>query len=184
MTRTFDPANPPGDMPALGQGEEAECDSNFFSNASVGGEIKETDAGHAWVTISQVTVDLQLSVTIWAPTNASPHVIEHEQGHRQISEHYYLTAGEIARKIADNYIGQKVEISGTDFAGRSNELFRRMASEITVEYNKQLNPEPAQILYDGITDHGRNEAVVQDAVASAIRNVGMHQNGAAAVPGN
>ena len=46
-----------------------------------------------------------------------------------------------------------------------------MAAEVTAEYNKELNPGPAQLLYDDITDHGRNDVVVQDAVAHAIKNV-------------
>lgn len=46
-----------------------------------------------------------------------------------------------------------------------------MAGEITDEYRKQLNPEPAQLLYDSITDHSRNEVAVKDAVAHVIKNV-------------
>src|SRR5438309_2558280 len=90
--RTFDPANPPADMPPLGTGEQAECDSNFLSDASVGGETQQTDARHAFVTITQIKIALQLNITIWAPANVSSHVMEHEGGHRQISEHYYETA--------------------------------------------------------------------------------------------
>jgi hypothetical protein len=182
-TRTFDPANPPADMPPLSEGEEAECDSNFLSSASVGGEIQETDRGHAWVTISQINVKLELNVTIWAPASASPHVIEHEDGHRQISTHYYDGAAEIARSIAAKYIGEKTEVTGTDLAAESNQVFQRVAHDITDEYNRELNPEPAQLLYDEITDHGRNEVVVQDAVTSAIKNTGMQPN-RVAVPGN
>jgi hypothetical protein len=47
-----------------------------------------------------------------------------------------------------------------------------MASDITDEYAKELNPEPSQQLYDSITDHSRNDVVVADAVAAAIRNAG------------
>jgi hypothetical protein len=171
-------------MPPLNEGEEAECDSNFLSSATVGGEVKRTDGGHACVTISQIDVRLQLNVTIWAPANASPHVIEHEQGHRQISDHYYDNADELAREIAAKYLGEKTEVMGTDLAAQSNQLFQRVANEITDEYNRELDPEPAQLLYDQITDHGRNEVIVQDAIASAIKNVRMPMNRPAFVPGN
>src|SRR5947208_8486002 len=40
---TFDPAAPPADMPPLASGEEAECDSNFISNASVKGRSETVD---------------------------------------------------------------------------------------------------------------------------------------------
>lgn len=183
--RSFDPASPPPEMPRLAEGEEAECDSNFLSNASVGGQVQQTDATHALVTILQIEVTLQLNVDIWTPANATPHVIEHEGGHRQISEHYYETAGELAQRIAGKYMGQKMEVSGTDLAGESNKLFQEVATEITDEYNKQLSPEPAQLLYDNITDHGRNEVVAQDAVASTLKNAASESSSRpASLPGN
>jgi hypothetical protein len=40
----------------------------------------------------------------------------------------------------------------------------------------ELNPEPTQLLYDTITDHGRNEVVVRDAVAHALKNVTIESN--------
>lgn len=184
VTRTFDPASPPSDMPPLAPGEEAECDSNFLSNASVGGKTQRTDATHAFVTITQIKLSLQLNVTIWAPANVSPHVMEHEDGHRQIAEHYYQTAGDLAQRIASEYIGEKVEVTGTDLGAESSKLLQQMASEITDKYNKGLNPEPTQLLYDSITDHGRNEVIVKDAIASAIKNVVIESPQPPTIPGN
>jgi hypothetical protein len=182
--RTFDPASPPADMPPLGTGEQAECDSNFHSDASVGGETQQTDATHAFVTITQIKMTLQLNITIWAPANVSSHVMEHEEGHRQISEHYYETADKVAERIAAKYIGEKIEVTGADLTSESSKYLQQTATEITNEYEKELNPEATQLLYDSITDHGRNEVVVKDAVASAIKNVIAQSRPPAATPGN
>ncbi len=171
VNRTFDPADEPPDMPPLTPGENAECDSEFLSNASVGGETRQSDAKHATVTITHVSVTLQLNISIWTPTDVTQHVMEHEEGHRQISEYYYQTADKTAEQIAAPYIGRQVDISGTDLNAESNKLLQQMAGEITDEYRKQLNPEPAQLLYDSITDHSRNEVAVKDAVAHVIKNV-------------
>jgi hypothetical protein len=168
---TFDPAAPPADMPPLSTGEVALCDSNFVSNASVGGESQRTDATHGTVTITKVNVTLQLNINIWVPIGATLRVIEHEQGHRQISEYYYQTAGKLAERIAAKYLGRQVDITGTDLSAESSKILEQMAREVTNEYNKELNPGPTQLLYDDITDHGRNDVVVQDAVAHAIKNV-------------
>ena len=184
VSRTFDPTSPPSDMPPLSLGEEAECDSNFLSSASVAGQTQKSDATHAFVTITQIKLTLQLNVTIWTPSNVSPHVIEHEEGHRQIAEHYYQTAGELARRIASEYTGEKVEVTGTDISAESSKLLQQVATEITDKYNRALNPEPTQLLYDSITDHGRNEVVAKDAVASAIKNVVIESSQLPAVPGN
>jgi hypothetical protein len=183
-TRTFDPASPPADMPPLAIGEEAECDSNFLSSANVAGQTQKTDATHAFVTVSRIDMTLQLKVTIWAPANAAPHVIEHEQGHRQLAEHYYQTADQLAQRIADDYMGQVVEISGTDLSAESSKVLLQIATEIADKYSKKLNPEPAQLLYDSITDHGRNDVIVKDAVAAAIKNVAAESIQPAASTGN
>ena len=168
-SRTFDPASPPADMPPLASGETAECDSEFLSSASVRGEPRQADATHATVTITQIKMTLQLNINIWVPAEATQHLKEHEEGHRQISEYYYLAADKVAERIATTYLGKQVEITGTDLGVESSKMLQQMATAITDEYNKELNPGPAQLLYDSITDHGRNEVVVKDAVAHALK---------------
>lgn len=157
-------------MPRLGPGEEAVCDSNFLSNASVAGEVERTDATHAIVTITHVKVTLQLSVTIWVPVNASQHVTDHEEGHRQISEYYYQTADKVAEQVAAAYIGKRDLITGSDLNAELTKFLQQTGAEITDEYDKELNPEPAQLRYDTITDHSRNEVVSTDAVAQALKD--------------
>jgi hypothetical protein len=183
-SRTFDPAAPPADMPPLHSGESAECDSDFLSNASVGGKSRQMDATHATLTVTQIKVTLQLFITIWVPTGVSQHVIEHEEGHRQVSEYYYQTAGKLAERIAATYMGKQVEIAGVDLTAESNKALQQMAAEITDEYNKELNPGPTQLLYDAITDHGRNEVVVKDAIAHALKNTTIESTQPATNPGN
>jgi hypothetical protein len=170
-THTFDPAAPPSDMPSLAPQETAECDSSFRSGASVRGESRKSDATHATLTVTQVKVTLQLNINIWVPISASPQLIDHEEGHRQISEYYYQTADKLAEQIAATYIGKQVEISGTDLNAESNKALQQIATEITDEYNQQLNPAPTQLFYDSISDHGRNGTIAQDAVAHALKNI-------------
>ena len=175
-SRTFNPASPPADMPPLPSGENAECDTNFVSNAIVGGRSRQSDATHATITITQIKVTLDLIVTVWVPAGVTQHVIEHEEGHRQISENYYQTADKVAERIAAKYMGKQVDITGTNLNAESTKLLQQMGAEITEEYNKELNPEPAQLLYDSITDHSRNEVVAGDAVAHALKNVAFESN--------
>lgn len=169
--RTFDPAMPPPDMPPLNSGEGAECDSDFLSNASVGGETRQTDATHATVTVTKIRATLQLNITIWVPAGASQHVVEHEAGHRQISEYYYQTADQLAQRIASSYLGKQIEIEGADLNAESNNALQQMATEINDEYKRELDPEPTQLLYEVITNHGRNEVVARDAAAHAIESI-------------
>jgi hypothetical protein len=171
--RTFDPANPPSDMPSLNQGENAACDSDFSSNATVAGQTRQTDATHATLTVTHIKMDLQLNLTIWVPNDVTQHVSEHEEGHRQISEYDYQTADKLAERIASAYVGRQVEIAGTDLQAEANKFLQQTAAAITADYSRELNPGPTQLLYDSITDHSRNEVVVKDAVAHAIKNTAI-----------
>ncbi len=168
--RTFNPSAPPPEMPPLSPGEVAVCDSNFTSSAALTGENHRADGTHATLTITGAKVTLQANITIWVPTGASQHVIEHEQGHRRISEYYYRTADQVAEQIAETYIGRQVPVEGADLDTKANATLRQLASEFTAEYGKQLDPDPAQELYDTITDHSRNETPVNDAIAAAIKD--------------
>jgi hypothetical protein len=165
---TFDPENPPSDMPPFAPGELAVCDSNFLSDANVGGEASEIDSTHAIVTVTSVTLNLQLDINIWVPTTASQHVVEHEQGHREISEHFYQNADKLAAQIASTYLGRKFPIAGTDLHAELSKLLQQMGAEITQQYTKQLDPNPTQLRYDAITDHSRNDVSAKDAVTQAL----------------
>src|SRR6267378_4183647 len=58
--------------------------------------INKQPVAIANLTITQITVTLQLNINIWVPTGVTQHVIEHEEGHRQVSEYYYQTADKLA----------------------------------------------------------------------------------------
>jgi hypothetical protein len=171
--RTFDPAQSPSDMPPLTPEDNAACDSNFLSNATVAGQMRQTDATHATISVTHIKMDLQLNLTIWVPNNVTQRVTEHEEGHRQISEYYYQTADKLAERIATTYVGKQVEITGVDLQAASNNFLQLTATAITADYGRQLNPRSTQLLYDNITDHSRNDVVVKDAVAHAIKNASI-----------
>ena len=173
VSHTFEPAAPPADMPPLPAGENAECDSNFLSRASVRGQPRKSDATHVVVTITQVIMTLKLDVNIWLPAGATQIVADHEEGHRQISEYYYATANKLAERIAGSYIGKRLEVSGADLNAETAKVLLQTAGDITSEYNKELNPNPTQLLYDNITDHSRNGVTAKDAVDNALKNAAI-----------
>jgi hypothetical protein len=184
-SRTFDPNSPPPDMPPLSTGELAVCDSNFTANALVSGQSRKLDATHAMVTVTGVKMTLQLSITAWTPTGATEHVVEHEQGHREISEYFYKSADQLAAQIANRSLGKQIPVSGTDLNAAINETLQQIGAEITAEYGKELNAEATQLKFDEITDHGRNDIDAKDAVAEAIKETpGNPAQSAAASPSN
>lgn len=184
-THTFDPTMPPAEMPPLSEGETAECESNFTSNASVSGQSRRTDATHALLTITQVKVTLGLEVNIWVPVEATQHVIEHEDGHRQISEYYYQSADQVAERIAATYMGKKIVVTGSDLDAALDKSLKQAGAEITDEYDKEMNTEATQLRYDDITDHSRNEVNAADGVDQALKDMAVDSSEpAATAPGN
>jgi hypothetical protein len=81
-------------------------------------------------------------------------------------------------------MGKQVDINGIDLGAESTKMLRQMAAEIADEYKKELNPGPTQLLYDSITDHGRNEVIVKDAVAHALKNTVIESAQPATNPAN
>jgi hypothetical protein len=176
-TRYFDPKRPPRDRPPLSGPEEAVCAGDFLSDASVGAQAVQTDATHAKATINRIKVTLQLDMTIWLPNNPQKWTVEHEEGHRQISEYYYRNAEVIARRVAEPYIGKTFEISGPDLRRALSAAVGKIAEEITSEYNRQMPVETTQERYDTITEHSRKDIPVPDAVAQALKETYPAQSG-------
>jgi hypothetical protein len=123
--------------------------------------------------ITQVIVTLQLHINIWLPAGATQIVAEHEDGHREISEYYYQTADKLVEQIAATYIGRRLEVTGPDLDAESAKMLQQVASDITNEYNRQLNSNPTQLLYDNITDHSPNGVFAKDAVDHALKNAAI-----------
>lgn len=168
----------------MAPGELAVCDSNFLSVANVTGNSRQNDATDALVTVTQVKVTLQLNITIWVPNDATQHIIEHEQGHREISEFYYQTADKIAQQIAAKYLGRQFQVSGADLNSAIDKALQQMGAEITQEYDKELNPEPAQERYETLTNHGSNDVDAKDAVSQVLNNATVSPNAPATIPKN
>jgi hypothetical protein len=167
-TRRFNPASPPPDMPPLHVGEQAQCESDFMASALVSSQRRRTGATGATLTITQVKLALQLGIVLWVPEDVSQKVLEHEEGHRQISESYYAHADKVAARVAASYIGKELAITGGDIDGEADKALQNVGSEITAEYIRQLDPNSAQLRYDEITDHARNDVLVRDAVSQVL----------------
>jgi hypothetical protein len=136
-----------------------------MSSALVSGQTRRTGVTTATLSITQVKMKLGLAITIWVPDGVTQKVLEHEEGHRRISEFFYQDADRLAARVAATYIGRQLNITGNDLNSEANKALQQIGDEITAEYTRQLDPGPAQLRYDDITDHARNEVLVQDAIA-------------------
>jgi hypothetical protein len=88
--RTFNPRNPPADMPKLAPHEAAVCVSDFRLNTNLSYQIDRHSVGGAVTrevaSVVKVTMRLELKITIWLPENAVPKLVKHEEGHSEMAQ--------------------------------------------------------------------------------------------------
>jgi hypothetical protein len=175
--RTFDPRNPPKDMPPLGRDADAVTHFKFgcATSASYAVTSRQRDrrSGDSTATarINDLTVKLDLEITIWLPRGARPKLVEHEEGHRVIAERIYATADEPARREAQKWIGRSVTGRGRTAAAAADEAVRDANHQFCQAYLDATSGWSGRVgdLYDDITDHGRrNPPAVDEAIAMAF----------------
>src|SRR6187401_3561508 len=158
MTRTFNAKKPPKEMPPLKPGEAAVCESKFLCQVQVEVEISSTPGERPECKITGIKSELRLDVVIWLPSDSTHKIRVHEDGHRQISEHFYSKAEDVAKKLGAKYVGQSLEIKTSDQA-ETRPVIQRVANEFCQEYlgTIEVPSEKVQMKYDELTDHGRNK---------------------------
>ena len=167
-TRTFSPRNPPKDMPPLKPGEAAVTESRFACGVQVIVEISSTPGQKPTCTITGIEANLRLDVIIWLPTDTTPKIRAHEDGHRQISEVFYAHADSVAKDLSAKYVGRTLDINGTDKKD-TQPAIERVATEFCQEYLGAIEApsQKVQERYDELTDHGRNRLAEKDAILRA-----------------
>jgi len=68
---------------------------------------------------------LQLNINIWCQLGVSQHVIEHEEGHRQVSEYYLPDADNSPSESAATYMGKQSKSPGTDLGAESRKMLQQ-----------------------------------------------------------
>lgn len=171
VTRAFDPAHPPREMPPLKSDEAAVCSSKFSCGVQIEVEVSQVEGEKPKMQITGVTADLILDVIMWLPVEASEKIRLHEEGHRQISQIYYQRGEETARTLASQYIGRELNVSSTQPTA-TQPIIQRIASEFCHEYLGRIETpsEKAQQRYDALTDHGRNRLNEQEAIRQALKS--------------
>jgi hypothetical protein len=173
--RKFDRQHPPSDMPPL-EPKEAAVTKSVFGIATqfsvqVMSEEKRGGKTVAKVKVTSVTVDLSLKITVWVPNDAPRVIIDHEEGHRQISEYFYKDAEKIARNIGQKYLGQVYEAEGSDAEAASRAALDKAINELSQKYMGETQNVSARAneVFDEITSHGRNQNIsVEKAMKQSI----------------
>lgn len=175
--KSFDPANPPADMPKLSGREAAVTVSYFGAESHVGGAVigKQATATGASETLRVDTVEmlLKLRIVIWLPRQANDKLAHHEDGHRQIAELFYRRAESIARREVGPLIGTTVCGNGKDAEAAGDDALKSAAEMLGKKFLADIDTPCATVQerYDQLTEHGTNAVSEDRAIREALRAV-------------
>ena len=175
--KTFDPKNPPPNVkPHLEGGFAAYTSSEFAVGWQTSFSVEELPAAadrstRVRVTVRGLEVTLSLTTTLWLPTNADKRIVDHEQGHRTIAEHYYASADGRARRVAEAMVGQQVEGTGGTSEAAQQDASKQLQRQWQERFFNAVNQSSkgAQERFDKMTKHGTVLTLsVDDAVRRSI----------------
>jgi hypothetical protein len=171
-TRSFDPAKPPPEgMPKLNGDEAAVTSSKFSCGVKV--EVSITPGERATLTVTGIELTLGCSIVEWLPTDATAKIKAHEGAHREITQRYYARAGDVAKRLAQQFVGRTYPVKSADSKDTSP-VMQQVTSELSRKYFAAVEApsQKAQEAFDRITDHGRNDVAEKDAIRQAIGEAG------------
>jgi len=173
--RKFDREHPPSDMPPLEPQEAAVTKSVYGIATQFSVQLVSEDqrAGKtvAKIKVANVALDLTLKITEWVPNDAPRIIVDHEEGHRQISEYFYKDAEKIARGIAEKYVGKVYEAEGSDADAAGKAALEKGINEVSQKYMAETQSVSvrANQIFDELTQHSRNQRIsVDKAVKESI----------------
>ena len=173
-TRTFDPRNPPPEMPPLREGEAAVTESNFSCQTVIAATIidqqRSSQGCTATVRVTSVKTTITLGITIWLPVKGNRKLTAHEDGHRIIDERFYEGAEAVARRLSTEMLGQRRVGKGSDCDSAAQTAIREAGDQLCGDYMVAVQRPAARVqeLYDEITDHGRNRIREATAIQQAM----------------
>jgi len=166
----FNRNHPPADMPKLRPGEAALTRSDYRCRAGVKYEIISSaqvgDHWHVVARIRHVDMSTRLTDTIYLPMLAPVLLRAHEEGHREMNERIYEEGNAIAESAAEDILSHNWEANGVDSGSAA-----KAATDAAVQHLCEVyldgtanRASRAGDIYDRLTDHGRNQLYVANAI--------------------
>lgn len=173
--QTFPVGRPPMHAKGLA-GEAGLCHTEISCKVGVEAEAPGIILADSHATLRSVTFDISAKITVWCQEGYTQSILDHEETHRAISEHYYAMAYKLARRLADEAIARKLPLTGKPKAQALDRALKLLQTQLLDDFMREINQrsEFAQDRFDAITDHGRNAVTNADAKAQAIREEAEH----------
>jgi hypothetical protein len=174
----YDPRRPPRNMPERKPPESGVCKTTFELAAGVNYSAERLSRTTARIYVDELDIVTRLHFEIFTVRDGGPKLRAHEEGHREIGEHYYKDAARIAEEIGKRLIGQTFDGSGTDQESAQQDAFNKVVAEIERAYMARVRipSAAANERFDDITNHGLNPIDEAEAIKLALAGASIAQN--------
>jgi hypothetical protein len=168
--REFDPTRPPASMPKLTPPESGVCDTTFELSAGIGYSVEVLGPTSINLWVDDLDITTRQRINIYTIRGAPAKLLAHEEGHREISEHYYKNAVTALRTVAAPLIGRMFTGSGADRAAAEKDAVNKVLHVLESAYmlRTRMRSVAANERYDEITEHGLNAVDEADAIARVL----------------
>lgn len=168
--QSFDPKHPSPKMPKLTPPESGVCHFEFVADAGLETFVDQINPTTVEVEIDAVDFVLDLQIDIWAMNGAPKKLLAHEEGHRQIAEHYYRDADKIAQRLGKQFIGKKAQGTGPNKQAATDAATHKLLSELNLAYmaETRVRCSACQKRYDKITNHSLIPIPEDEAIKQAL----------------
>lgn len=166
----FDPRRPPPNMPPLNPPEAGVCSAMFEIDTRIGYAVQPKARGVLSIAPHSIDVVTGLELNIFTVIGASARLREHEEAHREISEHFYERADHIAHELALPLLERTFDGTGSSRAEAERDAFEKAVTGYNSAYFARTRncSMQANQRFDELTDHGRNSADVRASLERAI----------------
>lgn len=172
----FEPGHPPPILQRSPGVEAAFCGTTFDCTCGLYAETPKFTFGLGAAKITSVVVSTRVHIIIWTPVGGPPEYMAHEETHRAISEHYYREAGAVAKRLAEQLAGKKLDLPKKKSEAMLDEALNELKNQLIADFMKEIGDRSvfAQDRFDTITNHGREPISNQEAMARAISDEEKH----------
>lgn len=166
----FDWQQPPRDMPKLTPPEAGVCDTTFAINMTVGFSLDAVAPRVVELWVERLEITTRLTIDIYTLAGGPSKLVAHEEGHREISEHYYRNSAVAVHAVARPLIGKMFRGTGLTRNAAQQDAMNKITAALEDGYmtRTRLRAGAANERFDEITQHGLNSIDEADAIAMAI----------------
>lgn len=126
-------------------------------------------------TVTHVSVTASLRIVIWTEEGSPRSVVDHEEGHRAITRHFYAQVEPVARRAAQAIVGRKLSVPARGDHATRFAAIDGLQAEILATLSREIDARCsyAQDRFDDLT-YADPALPIAAAIARALKLEGEH----------